>query len=176
MYVRSKFWTYSISGSVVLYWLQQKFSFVACHSRREYEYHWLVHFVGFLRIAFAMHDDSAWIEILPMLHVVVMHSGSEALWLCYRKWCLTVKFEIVRLNCSGIQESLRACANLEAKGSRGLRLPGLPWKPEGGRGGGKKKKEEEKKNNNLELAGQFFFFLPPPPPPSPAPSPPSLVH
>ena len=87
-----------------------------------------------------------WIEILPMSHVVVMHSGSEALWLCYRKWWVTVKFEIVRLNCSGIQESLRACANLEAKGSRGLRLPGIPWKPEGKEGGGKKKKK-------LELAG-----------------------
>ena len=108
-----------------------------------------------------------WIEILPMSHVVVMHSGSEALWLCYRKWWVTVKFEIVRLNCSGIQESLRACANLEAKGSRGLRLPGLPWKPEGGRGGGQKKKEEKKKTTiwNWRANFFFFFFCPRPPPP-----------
>ena len=102
-----------------------------------------------------------WIEILPMSHVVVMHSGSEALWLCYRKWWVTVKIEIVRLNCSGIQESLRACASETKFGGQGLprlvasRPPLEAW------GGGKKRKK-----NNLELAGQFFFvilfFAPPP--------------
>ena len=146
MYVRSKFWTYNISGSVVLYWLQQKFSFVACHSRREYEYHWLIHFVGFLRIAFAMHDDSAGLRSCQYhIHVVVMHSGSEALWLCYRKWWVTVKYEIVRLNCSGIQESLRACASETKFGGQGL--------PRLVAGGGAKKK--------MELAA--------PPAPSPPP-------
>lgn len=86
-----------------------------------------------------------WIEILPMSHVVVMHSGSEALWLCYRKWWVTVKFEIVRLNCSGIQESLRACASETKFGGQGL--------PRLVAGGGAKKK--------MELAA--------PPAPSPPP-------
>ena len=74
-----------------------------------------------------------WIEILPMSHVVVMHSGSEALWLCYRKWWVTVKIEIVRLNnCSRIQESLGACASETKFGGQGL--------PRLVAGGGAKKK------------------------------------
>ena len=109
-----------------------------------------------------------WIEILPMSHVVVMHSGSEALWLCYRKWWVTVKIEIVRLNCSGIQESLRACASETKFGGQGLpRLVATRPPLEAWGGGGAKKK-------NWNWRPIFVFCFPPPSPP-PAPSPPPFL-